>query len=193
MAKDDGQIWTLADLVTRLAVADLDRVWFQPAPGTATPDDVQAWRRYYGRTFELVEQTLVERPRDPAERAVAEALGRRLDAFVRPADRGVVCWSSGCFRLPDGTVRVPSAAFLPWSAVPGGRLPGDPIPALVPALVAEVRGPAQSDAEFARRRADYRKAGIAVFWAIDPARPGDVLDGGAALPGFRVSVRELLG
>ena len=54
-------IKTLADLRKRLGGISLDRIWFHPAPGTATEKDVLEVEAREDRLCELVDGTLVEK------------------------------------------------------------------------------------------------------------------------------------
>lgn len=197
------EIATLADLVEDLGVADLSRIWLQPCPGAATVDDVQTWRRYYNRPFELVSSTLVEKPLELPQACLA--LGRALDAFVRQADLGVVCWGNGPFQLDEETVRVPAAAFVSWQRLPERRIPTVPIPAVVPDLVVEWVTARQTAEERTRRRSDYGRAGVRLIWEIDPETSTGILytehkegptatelTGGEVLPGFSISLATIL-
>jgi hypothetical protein len=54
-------IKTLADLRRRLGGIPLERIWFHPAPGTATEKDVLEAEARENRLCELVDGTLVEK------------------------------------------------------------------------------------------------------------------------------------
>jgi hypothetical protein len=56
-----GDIRTLADLRRRLGGIPLERIWFHPAPGTATEKDVVEAEERQNRLCELVDGTLVEK------------------------------------------------------------------------------------------------------------------------------------
>jgi hypothetical protein len=55
------EIKTLADLRLRLGRIPLERIWFRPAPGTATEKDVILAEQRENRLCELVDGTLVEK------------------------------------------------------------------------------------------------------------------------------------
>ena len=57
-------IKTLADLRKRLGGIPLDRIWFHPAPGTATEKDVIEAEVRENRLCELVDGTRWKKPRD---------------------------------------------------------------------------------------------------------------------------------
>ncbi len=68
-------IKTLADLRRRLGDISLDRIWFRPAPGTATEKDVIEAELRGNRLCELVDGTLVEKAAGFEEVATGHAAG----------------------------------------------------------------------------------------------------------------------
>ncbi len=64
-------IKTLADLRRRLGGISLERIWFHPAPGTATEKDVITAEERENRLCELVDGTLVEKAMGFEESRVA--------------------------------------------------------------------------------------------------------------------------
>ena len=133
-----------------------------------------------------------------------------LWTFVRQHRLGR-CYTEGIgFALPNlfRTVRAPDVSF-----VRAGRLPAVGVPArsgfstLAPDLAVEVLSPSETASELDEKLADYRTAGTPLVWVVDPVkrrvsifaadapvrslREGDVLDGGAVLPGFTCPVAEL--
>jgi Uma2 family endonuclease len=109
--------------------------------------------------------------------------------------------------LPD-QVRIPDACFISWDRFPDRKLPEEPIPALAPDLAIEVLSEGNTEQEMQRKLRDYFTAGVRLVWYIDPrtrsARSysateqfGEVsedgaLSGGDVLPGFELSLHELL-
>jgi Uma2 family endonuclease len=110
-------------------------------------------------------------------------------------------------RLFPGLVRVPDAAFVSWARVPGGRVPAEPVPDLVPDLVVEVLAQGNTPGEMARKLGEYFAAGVRLAWLVDPdARTvtvhgsplratvlseAETLDGGDVLPGFTLPLGSL--
>ena len=130
-----------------------------------------------------------------------------LNVFVRPRRLGVVTSADGMIKLFPGLVRIPDVAYVSRERLPGGRVPPDPIPHLVPDLAVEVLGKSNTPAEMARKRREYFEAGVRLVWLVDPV-PRSVavftgaeqfttvdadgsLDAGAILPGFTLALREL--
>jgi Uma2 family endonuclease len=202
-------IKTLADLLDRLGGVPLDRIRFQPYPGTATVRDVIEVERKEGKLCELVEGVLVEKTVGYRESQLAVFLGGLLNAFVIPRSLGLVTGPDGTVRLAAGLVRMPDVAFTSWDRLPGRRPPKAPIPRLAPNLAVEVLSTGNTPGEMAAKRRDYFAAGVELVWEIDPRRRtvkvftsatdattlrrNDTLDGGSVLPGFVLPVQQLFG
>ncbi|MBI4603391.1 MAG: Uma2 family endonuclease [Planctomycetes bacterium] len=200
-------IKTLADLIQRLGGIPLDRIRFHPAPGTATERDVVEVERREERLCELVDGVLVEKTMGYRESVLAMSIGRMLGNFVAPRKLGLVSGEAGMSRIFPGLIRIPDVAFVSWGRVPGGVLPRDPIPDLVPDLAVEVLSRGNTEPEMERKRSEYFSAGVRLVWMVDPeARTvavykgpdqvqtlteSEVLDGGDVLPGFRLAVRDI--
>jgi Uma2 family endonuclease len=200
-------IETLADLLKQLGGIDPARIRFHPAPGTATPQDVLDIQAREGRLCELVEDVLVEKAMGFRESWLASFLIYVLLSFVKPRDLGIVTGEAGLIRLAPGLVRIPDVAFVAWQRLPGRRMPTEPIPGVVPNLAIEVLSDSNTVAEMARKRREYFAAGVQLLWFVDPQahtvavytdperftlrHEDDTLDGGAVLPGFSLSLREL--
>jgi len=205
--QNPAPIRTLADLLQRLGGVPLDRIRFQPSPGTATERDVVEVQTREGLLCELVDGVLVEKTVGFTESVMAVAISGYLRNFVRPRKLGIVSGADGVARLFPGLVRIPDVAFVSWGRVPGGVFPRDPIPDLVPDLVVEVLSEGNTPAEMARKRTECFTAGVRILWLVDPRartvvvdtapgpartlRESDALDGGDVLPGFTLPLREL--
>jgi Uma2 family endonuclease len=199
-------IETLADLLDRLGVPP-KRIRFRPPPGTATEADVLAYLNGEKRLCELVDGVLVEKPMGFYESVLAVILIGFLQAFREQHDLGIVSGPDGTLRLNPGLVRIPDVAFFSWERFPNRELPADAIPDLVPDLAVEVLSEGNTEPEMARKLQEYFRAGVRLVWYIDPrtrtaqvytspddahrVREDDALDGGAVLPGFRLTLREL--
>lgn len=197
----------MADLVARLGGVPLDRIRFQPPPGTATVQDVIDVRARREPRCELVEGVLVEKPMSYESSQLAVFLGGLLVAHVRAGNLGIVTDAQGSMEIMAGLVRVPDVGFTSWGRMPGRRRPPQPIPNLVPDLVVEVLSPSNTPGEMAAKRADYFTAGTILYWEIDPAgrtivvytsptqshllTVGDTLGGAPVLPGFTLQLAEL--
>jgi Uma2 family endonuclease len=86
-------------------------------------------------------------------------------------------------------------------------VPGGEAWEVVPDLAVEVVSPSNTAIEVVKKLGDYFRAGVRQVWVIYPVQqfiyvytsladirvlqPGDDLDGGAVLPGFRLAVSTL--
>ncbi len=201
-------ITTVADLIARLGGVPLPRVRFDPYPGTAIENDILEAERD-DCLCELVDGVLVEKAVGFRESILGAYICAELNAFVRPRNLGLVSGASGPICLSAGVVRMPGAAFASWDRVPNRCVPKEPIPEMAPDLVVEVLREGNTPGEMARKRHDYFTAGVRLVWLADPRAwtvdvytrenqftrlmDADVLDGGDALPGFRLPVRDWFG
>ena len=200
-------IRTIADLLHRLGDISPERVLFDPAPGTATVQDVIKIHGRDKRLCELVDGTLVEKGMGYRESLLAMAIVSALRAFVQPRNLGLISGESGMMKLFAGLVRIPDVAYVSWDRVPGKRVPVDPVPLLVPDLAVEVLSDSNTPAEMARKRLEYFQAGVRLVWIIDPdprtvavytapeqfttLGEKDTLSGGDVLPGFTLPLQQL--
>jgi Uma2 family endonuclease len=199
---------TLRDLLDRLGNIPPERIRLHPAPGTATEADVLARPHGEKRLCELVDGVLVEKAMGFYESVVAGVLIHLLQGFLDSQPLGVVSGPDGTLRLIPGLVRIPDVAFLSWDRFPNRELPAEPVPDLAPDLAVEVLSEGNTEPEMERKLHEYFDAGVRLVWYLDPATrtarvytsPNDVrmlgedetLDGGAVLPGFHLTLRELL-
>ena len=119
----------------------------------------------------------------------------------------MVAGADGTVELMPDLVRIPDVSFTNWDRFPGRRLPSEPIPRLVPNLAVEVLSRSNTPKEMAAKRRDYFTAGVQLVWEVDPEtrtvlvytspdqaitlQVGDVLGGGAVLPGFTLPLQQL--
>ncbi len=201
------EIKTLADLRRRLGGISLERIWFHPAPGTATEKDVIAAEAHGNRLCELVDGTLVEKVMGFEESRLAIELAYRIKSFLDQHDLGICVGADGMMRIAHGLVRIPDVAFITWDRLPNRESPQEPIPDLAPDLAVEVLSPGNTKGEMTRKVREYFEAGVSLVWLIDPRKrtaqvfsPGakpvllqadQSLDGGDALPGFTVLLSDL--
>ena len=128
--------------------------------------------------------------------------------FVRDRQLGLLTTADGTYVLahdPD-TVLVPDVAFVRWERLPGRTVPDGYIP-VPPDLAIEVRSASDEPGEIAKKLDHYQRAGVPLVWWVEPKRrvvivhrlgepavelgEADELDGGDALPGFRLPVAEM--
>jgi Uma2 family endonuclease len=199
---------TLADLRRRLGGIPLERIWFHPAPGTATEKDVIEAERRENRLCELVDGTLVEKAIGFEESRLAVELSYRIMSYLDQNDLGICVGADGMMRIAPGLVRIPDVSFISWDRLPGRESPREPIPDLVPDLAVEVLSEGSTKPEMARKVREYFAAGVVLVWLIDPrkrtarvfstvakstlVREDQSLDGGTVLPGFVLLLSDLL-
>lgn len=199
----------LAELMEQLGGVPLERIRMRPPPGTATEKDVLAAEREpRKRLCELVDGVLVEKAMGVRESLLAAEIIQLLGPFVRENALGIVLGADGMIRTFPDQVRIPDVSFISWERYPGGEVPDEGISSFVPNLAVEVLSPGNTKAEIDRKLRDYFLAGVELAWVIDPktqtaksyTTPEDVqrigktgsLDGGSVLPGFRLSLKQLL-
>lgn len=197
-----------ADWLRALGDVPLDRIVFDPWPGTASEEDLLRYVERDKRLCELIEGTLVEKPVGYLESYVASILLMRLNAFVLSRGLGAVTGEAGLMRLAGGRVRMPDVAFVSSGRLPGGQVPTDPVPSLAPDLAAEVLSESNTPAEMEQKLREYFASGTRLVWFVDPrartvavydapAAPtrvlgeADALDGMDVVPGFVLPVADL--
>ena len=199
--------WTVADLLARFGPILACRVRLDPAPGTASEDDVVAIHDRENRLYELVDGVLLEKTMGYYESFLAIRIATLLSNFVDPRKLGIVAGADGMLRLAAGLVRIPDVSFISWDRLPGRRVPREPIPRLAPNLAIEVLSKSNTRQEMADKLVDYFTAGFQLVWYVDPdARTvtvysspeqfrtlgeNELLDGGDVLPGFSVKVADV--
>jgi Uma2 family endonuclease len=175
---------------------------------TMTADDL--WRRPDdGLRHELIRGELTSMPLAGGRHGeIAMSVGSMLLTHVRSRQLGEVLAGGTGFivaRHPD-TVRAPDAAFISKERVPAGGLPEGFVP-LAPDIAVEVLSPGDAQVEVDDKTEQWRKAGAAMVWVVNPRgrtvtvhrsgrdprvlRENDVLVGEEVCPGFSVAVAEL--
>jgi Uma2 family endonuclease len=198
---------TWEDRLTDLGNVPAARVRSEPAPGAATVEDVVRLRNSERRLYELVDGTLVEKAMGWQESFLAGILLQWLNNFLDQHRMGVATGPDGMTRLFGDTVRGPDLAFVAWERMPGGRIPKEPVPDLVPNFVIEVLSAGNTYGEMSRKRREYFHAGVELLWMVDHrsrtvtvfrspldatvVTEGHNLDGGNVLPGWKVDIADL--
>lgn len=198
---------TAEEWLRSLGNVPLQRIVFDPPPGTASLSDVIRLAHQENRGVELVNGTLVEKPVGLRESVIASRIIRRLSNIVEPNNLGFVSGEQGMIRMLMGNIRMPDVAFFRREDLPGGQLPVEPAPQLAPALAVEVLTASNTDEEMRIKVAEYFQSGVRIVWMLDPPTQtlrvydapdrfrqlarDDILDGGALLPGLSVRVGDL--
>ena len=198
---------TLADVLDHLGGIPPGRVRLKPEPGTATEADLFALQAKDDRPFELIDGILVEKRMAFQSGFLAGTILMLLRTFIDPRNLGLVCGPDTALRLFPGLIRIPDVSYISWARIPGGRMPKEPIPDLVPDLAVEVLSPSNTPREMALKRRHYFEAGVRLVWIVDPRRrtvavytgpdrptrldASATLDGGDVLPGFALPLARL--
>lgn len=192
---------TLADVLRALGDIPLDRILWNPRPGTATEADVV---RYAGREprrlVELIDGVLVEKPMGARESYLAFALGGLLYLYNQSRNLGVYGIPDAIMRMRAGRVRLPDLHFTSWALLPDDHAHLLPVVDYPPELAIEVLSESNTRGEMLEKRRDYFAAGSRLVWEFDPRgrtvavytdptthttlTVADTLTGGDVLPGF---------
>lgn len=185
----------------------MERIVFDPWPGSATEADVLRLDDHEDRLCELIDGTLVEKTMGFEESLVAARIIVLLSNFVFSRKLGIVSGEAGMMRILAGRVRIPDVAFVSFDRLPNRKSPGVPIPDLVPDLAVEVLSDSNTLREMENKLQEYFTAGTKLVWYVDiktqsvevytsPTQltrlsGGDILRGGEVLPGFEIAVSKL--
>ena len=163
-----------------------------------------------GVLYELVEGELIEVPGSAAVHNLIAALVYELvHDVVQGQDLGLVFTDNMSFVLrrdPD-MLRIPDVSFVSWDRVPDEGVPQEGYWHAVPDLAVEVVSPGDAAEDVYGKVREYLSLGVRMVLVLWPRHrsasvrtpgglarelgPDDELDGGDALPGFRVKVSEL--
>jgi Uma2 family endonuclease len=197
---DNGAEWLRA-----LGGVPLERIIFDPWPGTATEADLLRFVERDKRFCELIDGTLVEKPVGWIEALIAMNLATRLGIYVQDHNLGAVSGADSTLRMASGRVRLPDVVFVSLARLPRTR---EPIPTLAPDLAVEVLSESNTPAEIAQKLREYFQSGTRLAWIVDPPTrtvaiyhsPGaptrvldaaGQLDGEQVVPGFTLPVADL--
>ena len=198
---------TARDWLNAIGAVPLERIVFDPWPGTATEADVLRLGDHEDRRCELVHGTLVEKTVGFVESMIAFRIAYLIGLIIIPRKLGVATVADGTIRLIRQQVRMPDVAYFPFARLPDGRVPNVPIPAIVPDLAVEVLSESNARREMELKLTEYFEAGTRLVWYVDPptrtvavyTAPGepttltdaDRLTGGDVLAGFDVAVADV--
>jgi Uma2 family endonuclease len=132
-----------------------------------------------------------------------------LSIWVEQQNLGEVFSSSTGFKLPNGAVRSPDAAFVARERLPLGWDEGkDEFMNIVPDFVIEIRSKSDRLETLKAKMEEYRENGVRLGWLIDRSNrqafvyredgsitqyPSDaVLSGETVVPGFTLALKVLL-
>src|SRR3712207_2857672 len=113
----------------------LERIIFDPWPGTATEADLLQFVERDKRLCEFIDGTLVEKPVGYWEALIATRLAARLTVYADDHGLGAVSGADSTMRMRSGRVRLPDVAFVSTARLPTTP---EPVPTLGPDLAVEV-------------------------------------------------------
>ena len=197
---------TGADWYDAIGRVPLERVIFDPPPGTATEADLL--RHVDGepkRLCELIDGTLVEKAMGFWEGHIGMSLGAKLTAWAESSGAGLIFGADSPMRMASGRVRLPDVFFLSNARLPTTQAK---VPVVSPDLAVEVLSESNTRREMAGKLRDYFGSGTRLVWYVDmrartvavyhkPGEPtrvltaADALDGEGVLPGFCLAVADL--
>lgn len=197
-----------AEWLRALGCVPLERIIFDPPPGTATEADLLRFVERDKRLCELIDGTLVEKHVCLAEALIATNLIIVLGAYVREHQLGIVTGPDSTLKMASGRIRLPDVSFIAMSRLADGMAPRARVPAMAPDLAVEVLSEGNTPEEIRQKLSEYFQSGTRLAWVIDPPtrtvsvyrRPGaatvvlcefDSLDGEDVVPGFKLLVSEL--
>ena len=199
--------WKLDDLQAHLGGIPLGRIRLCPPPGMATEDHAATIRREEGVLCEVVDGVLVEKTMGWKESVIASCLVRLIGSFIAGKRLGVVLGADGQVRTTGRQVRMPDVAFIRWERIPPEADDQNVCP-VTPDLAVEVLSEGNTVEEIDRKLDEYFTGGAKLAWVIDRRRrivevyaarqnpailtDTEFLDATPVLPGFKVSIAELL-
>jgi Uma2 family endonuclease len=200
-------LWTASEVIARFGDIPIARIRTNPPPGEATEADVIELHERHDRLYELVDGTLVEKTMGWQESELAIIIATLLRNFVSANRLGKVFGPDGMFRLKPEHIRIPDVAFVSNHRFAGRTLKPGAFWELGCDLAIEVISPGNTPREMERKLSDYFAAGVVAVWLVYPKpreavvysspndsvtlQGDDLLEGGALLPGFSVSVAQI--
>ena len=199
--------WTAEDLTSRFGPIPLSRIVLDPAPGTATVEDVVALDDHQDRLCELIDGTLVRKPWDFMSRILRCGLPCCLDNLSWNAI--LVSWQvrTACCNCSRIEVRIPDVSFISHARLANSGFPDEAAPASSPDLAVEIISRSNTRQEMDRKLKEYFEAGARAVWYVYPkthqvmvySSPEnftelgevDTLDGGQVIPGFTLDLKTL--
>jgi Uma2 family endonuclease len=183
----------------------LERIVFDPVPGTATEADLLRFVERDKRLCELIDGTLVEKAVGFWEGQIAARLIIILGNFADAHDLGSVFAPDTTMRMRSGHVRLPDVSFISKERLP---TTDEAIPTIAPDLAVEALSDSNTPREIALKLTEFFQSGTRLAWVIDrrprtvavyhaPGKPATVLDehgalsGEQVMPGLDIAVADL--
>ncbi|SFH81626.1 Uma2 family endonuclease [Planctomicrobium piriforme] len=193
---------TLADVIDRLGGIPLNRIRWQPYPGTATIDDAER-----AEHCELIDGILVEKAIGQFEGRIGHILAWYLELWMSITKLGFVIGDGAMTRLRTGNMRIPDVYAVRWDRVGKQEVPEDTVTKVIPHVAIEVMSQGNTEREIERKKNEFFANGTEQVWIVRPRTEtvdvwtgvsdcvtltvDDDLDGGNSLPGFKIPVQEI--
>ena len=198
---------TIGALFHQFGDIPLQRIVRDPAPGTATVEDVVRLDDHHDRICELIDGTLVEKAAMGFwESQLAYRLAAILVPFVEKSNLGVVAGEAGMMQILPNQVRIPDVSFIAWEDLKDSGFPDQAAPNMAPTLAVEIISKSNTAREMERKLGEYFEAGSKLVWYVYPVKkevnvytsPTDVtvlcetdtLTGGRVLPGLNIELKD---
>ena len=198
----------LADILAPVGDIPLDRILWDPLPGTATEADMIRLVDGDSKVLvELIDGILVEKPMSKLASYLTATLMAILVRFVRKQNLGLVGTPDLMMRVSKHRIRLPDISYTCWERQllldddTSGIIP------FAPDLAVEVLSPSNTRAEMRKKVQEYFAGGSQSVWIVnaeqqfvdvftsptDSLRLGntDTVTGGDVLPGFELPLSEL--
>lgn len=198
---------TIGVLFDRFGDIPIHRIVRDPAPGTATVEDVVRLDDRHDRICELVDGTLVEKPMGFWESQLAYRLGLSLGNYLAQTDLGIATGADGMMQISPNQVRIPDVSFISWEDLKGSGYPEQAAPNMPATLAVEVISDSNTPREMERKLGEYFESGSKLVWYVYPKtkevkvyasptevtvlKETDTLTGGDLLPGLTIALKQL--
>ncbi|MFW6207049.1 MAG: Uma2 family endonuclease [Gemmatimonadota bacterium] len=181
-----------------------------PVDERLSVEEFQSLPEEEGYRLELSRGRIVREPAPgPRHGHLTGRLYRALAAFAEDEGLGLVFVDTAfVLSSAEGIVRAPDVAFVSSERVPPQGVT-DRFWELAPDVAVEVVSPSNTVSAMQRKALEYLDAGAPLVWIVDPAErtatvhrgrddirilaEADALEGGEALPGFRLALADLFG
>jgi Uma2 family endonuclease len=203
----DTKQWTAEDLFQRFGPIPLWRIVADPAPGTATVEDVVYFNDHKDQLCELIDGTLVRKAVGFYESYIALQIAMLLSQFVTERNLGIVAGEAGMLQIFPDEVRIPDVSFISQERLSKSGFPDEAAPHVAPDLAVEVISRGNTRQEMDQKLKEYFEAGAKAVWYVSPKsrqviaytspdsftelNESDTLDGGKVLPGFTLELKSL--
>lgn len=194
-----------AQWLAALGGVPLERIVFDPWPGTATEADLLYMVEHEKRLCELIDGTLVEKAVSFWKALVGANLIGLLATHVNANGLGALLGGNATLRMRSGRIRLPDVAFVSKARLPDTL---NPVPSLGPDLAIEVLSESNTAQEMKQKLAEYFQSGTRLAWIVDsaartvatyttPGKPdvilseAEMLAGDPVLPGLTIRVADM--